>query len=184
MKSLKPTQEQLRQETERLEELQQQERESLVALDELRKAATNSEAAVEAVMQSETSWRGILGRISRSAELSDLLRRQSDVEAAQDRLDDAQSQAEQIQVTDESLQRIRQAAEIADKANAQLRVAATRISFEIPGDRLAGIEADGAPLTDPPATIEAVEAGRDHHPRARTDSHRAGRRRPRPGPAL
>ena len=155
---LKTSQEQLRLETERLEELQQQERESLGALDELRKAATNSEAAVEAVMQSETSWRGILGRISRSAELSDLLRRQSDVEAAQDRLADAQSQAEQIQVTDESLQRIRQAAEIADQANAHLRVAATHISFDIPGDRLAGIEADGAPLTDPPATIEAVEA--------------------------
>ena len=108
-------------------------------------------------MQSETSWRGILDRISRSAELSDLLRRQSDVEAAQDRFAVAQSQAEQIQVTDESLQRIRQAAEIADQANARLRVAATRISFDIPSDRLAGIEADGAPLTDPPATVEAVE---------------------------
>ena len=155
---LKTDQEQLRQETERLGELQQRERESLVALDELRQAATKAEAEAESAMQSETSLRGILDRISRSAELSDLLRRQSDVEAAQERLADAQSQAEQIQVTDESLQRIRQAAEIADKANAQLRVAATRISFEIPGDRLAGFEADGAPLTDPPATIEAVEA--------------------------
>ena len=155
---LKTDQEQLRQETERLGELQQRERESLVALDELRQAATKAEAAAESAMQSETSLRGILDRISRSTELSDLLRRQSDVEAAQERLADAQSQAEQIQVTDESLQRIRQAAEIADKANAQLRVAATRISFEIPGDRLAGFEADGAPLTDPPATIEAVEA--------------------------
>ena len=154
---LKTSQEQLRLETERLEELQQQERESLGALDKLRQAATNAEATAESAMQSEMSLRGILDRISRSAELSDLLRRQSDVEAAQERLADAQSQAEQIQVTDESLQRIRQAAEIADKANAQLRVAATRISFEIPGDRLAGFEADGAPLTDPPATIEAVE---------------------------
>ncbi len=154
---LKTDQEQLRQETERLEELQQRGRESLVTLGELRQAATNAEAAVEAAMQSEASWRGILDRISRSAELSDLLRRQSDVEAAQDRLAVAQSQAEQIQVTDESLQRIRQATEIAHQANAQLRVAATRISFDIPSDRLAGIEADGAPLTDPPATVEAVE---------------------------
>ena len=155
---LKTDLEHLRQETERLEELQQRERKALAELGELRQAATNAEAAAESVMQSETSLRGILDRISRSAELSDLLRRQSDVEAAQERLVDALSQAAQIQVTDESLQRIRQAAEIADKANAQLRVAATRISFEIPGDRLAGFEADGAPLTDPPATIEAVEA--------------------------
>ena len=154
---LKTGQEQLRQEAERLEELQQREQESLVALAELRQAATNAEAAVEAVMQSETNWRGILDRISRSAELSELLRRQSDVEAAQDRLTEAQSQAEQIKVTDEFLQRIRQAAELADRANAQLRVAATRISFDIPSDRLAGFEADGAPLTDPPATVEAVE---------------------------
>ena len=155
---LKTDQEHLRQETERLGELQQRERKALAELGELRQAATNAEATAESAMQSEMSLRGILDRISRSAELSDLLRRQSDVEAVQERLADAQSQAEQIQVTDESLQRIRQAAEIADKANAQLRVAATRISFEIPGDRLAGFEADGAPLTDPPATIESVEA--------------------------
>ena len=150
-------QEKLRQETEHLEELQQRERESLAALEELRQTATNAEAAVEVAIQSEASWRRILDRISRSAELSDLLHRQSEVGFAQERLATAQRRAEQIQVTDEFLQRIRQAAEIADKANAQLRVAATRISFEIPSDRLAGIEADGAPLTDPPTTIEAVD---------------------------
>ena len=154
---LETDQEQMRQEAERLEELRRQERESLVALEGLRRAATNAEAAVEAAMQSETNWRGILDRISRSAELDNLLRRQSEVEAAQQRLADAQSRAEQIRVTDESLQRIREAAGIADQANARLRGAATRISFDISVDRFAGIEADGAPLTDPPATIEAVE---------------------------
>ena len=150
-------QEKLRQETEHLEELQQRERESLAALEELRQTATNAEAAVEVAIQSEASWRRILDRITRSAELSDLLHRQSEVEFAQERLAAVQRRAEQIQVTDEFLQRIRQAAEIADKANAQLRVAATRISFDIPSDRLAGIEADGAPLTDPPTTVEAVD---------------------------
>ena len=68
-----------------------------------------------------------------------------------------QSGAEQIQVTDDSLQRIRQATEIANQSNARLRVAATRISFDIPSDHLAGIEVDGAPLPDPPTTVEAVE---------------------------
>ena len=154
---LKTDQEQLRQETERLEELQEQERESLAALDELRQAATNAEAAVEATTQSEASFRRVLDRITRSAELNDLLRQKSDVEAAQERLADAQRQAEQIEVTDEALQRIRQAADIAEQANARLSVAATRISFDIPSDRLAGIEADGVPLTDPPTTVEAVE---------------------------
>ena len=150
-------QEELRQETERLEELQERERESLAALDELRQAATSAEADVEAAMQSEASWRSTLDRIYRTAELNDLLSRQSDVEAAQERIDDAQRQAEQIKVTDESLQRIREATEVADQANAQLRVAATRISFDIPSDRLAGFEVDGAPLSDPPTTVEAVE---------------------------
>ena len=147
----------LRQESERLEELQERERESLDALVELRQAATSAEAGVETAMKSEASWRGILDRITRTSELNDLLSRQSDVKAAQDRLADVQRQAEQIKVTDESLTRIRQAAEDADRSNAQLRVAATRISFDIPSGCLAGIEADGAPLSDPPTMIEAVE---------------------------
>ena len=154
---LKADQEKLRQDTERLEELQQHQRESSAALDELRQAARNAEAAVEAAIQSEARWRRILDRITRSAELNDLLRQQSAVEAAQERLADAQRQAEQIKVTDESLQRIRQAAETAEQANARLSVAATRITFDIPSDRLAGIEADGVPLKDPPTTVEAVE---------------------------
>ena len=154
---LKTDQERLRQETKRLEELQEQERESLASLEELRQASTNAEAAVEAALQSEASWRRILDRIIRSAELNDLLRQQSEVEAAQERLAEAQRQAEQIKVTDESLQHIRQAADMAEQANARLSVAATRISFDIPSDRLAGVEADGVPLTDPPTTVEAVE---------------------------
>ena len=154
---LKADQEKLRQDTERLEELQQHQGESSDALDELRQAATNAEAAVEAAVQSEARWRRILDRITRSVELIDLLRQQSAVEAAQERLTDAQRQAEQIKVTDESLQRIRQAADTAEQANARLSVAATRITFDIPSDRLTGIEADGVPLTDPPRTVEAVE---------------------------
>ena len=154
---LADAQEQLRQKCERLKELQQHEREWSAPLEKLRQTVDNAEAAVEAAEQSETKWRFTLDLITRSAELSDLLRRQSDVAAAQQRLNDAQRRAEQIQVTDESLQRIRQAANTADQANAKLSVATTRISFDIPSDRLAGIEAAGAPLTDPPTTIEAVE---------------------------
>ena len=154
---LKTDQERLKQQAERLKELQEHERESLAALDELRQAATNAEAAVEAAIQSEASWRRILDRITRSAELNDLLRQQSDVEAAQERVADSQGQAEQIKVTNESLQRIRQAADIAEQANARLSVAATRISFDISSDRLAGIQVDGVPLTDPSTTVDAVE---------------------------
>ena len=154
---LETDQERLRQETQRLEEMQERERELSAALDELRQAATDAEAAVEAATQSEASWRRVLDRITRSAELNDLLRQQSDVESAQERLTDARRQAEQIKATDESLQRIRQASEIAEQANARLSVAATRISFDIPSDRLAGIEANGVPLADPPTTVEAVE---------------------------
>ena len=153
----KTDQEKLRQDTERLEELQQHQQESSAALDELRQAATNAEAAVEAATQSEARWRRILDRITRSAELNDLLRQQSAAEAAQERLTDARRQAEQIKVTDESLQRIRQATDTAEQANARLSVAATRVTFEIPGDCLTGVEVDGVPLTDPPRTVEAVE---------------------------
>ena len=154
---LKADQEKLKQDTKRLKELQKHQQESSATLDEFRQAATDAESAVEAATQSEARWRRILDRITRSAELNDLLRQQSAVEAAQERLTDAQRQAEQIKVTDESLQRIRQSTDAAEQANARLSVAATRVTFDIPSDRLTGIEADGVPLTDPPKTVEAVE---------------------------
>ena len=154
---LADAQKQLHQKRERLQELQRHERESSAPLEELRQAVDNVEAAVEAAEQSEAQWRYTFDLITCSAELSDLLQRQGDVAAAQQRLSDAQRRAEQIRVTDASLQSIRQTANTADQATAQLSVAATRISFDIPSDRLTGIEAAGAPLTDPPTTIEAVQ---------------------------
>ena len=149
--------EQLRQERKRLEELQRQERESTAPLEELRQTVNEAEAAVEMAEESEARCRLILDLVSRSTELSDLLRRQSDVATVQRRLDETQSKADQIQVTDESLQRIREATQALDQAKAQLTVATTRIDFDIPSDRLLGIEVDGSQLDDPPGVIEAVE---------------------------
>ena len=147
----------LKKESKRLEELQEQEQESLRALDKLRMSVAGAEADVESAMSSEAHWRRILERIARTAELNNLLSRQGDIESAQERLVEAQHRARQIRVTDESLQRIRRSAEIAEESRARLRVAATRITFEIPSNRIAGMEANGAPLTDPPATLEALD---------------------------
>ena len=149
--------EQVRQDCERLAELKQHESETSTPLENLGQTVEKAQATVEETERSEAKWRFTLDLITRLEELGDLLQRQRDVAAAQQRLDDAQRRARQIQVTDESLQRIRQAATTADQANAQLSVATTRISFDIPSDRLAGIEAAGAPLTNPPTTIDAVE---------------------------
>ena len=154
---LADAQEQLRQDSERLEELKQQERELSAPLEELRRAWKKAESAMESTEQAEAKWRFTLDLISRSTELGDLLRLQGEVAAAQERLNDAQRKAEQIRVTDESLQHIRQAANTADQAAAQLSVATTRISFDIPSERLAGIEVAGAPLANPPKMIEAVQ---------------------------
>ena len=149
-------QEELRQRTGHLHELQEQERESSGALEQLRQALENAGAVVEAASQSEAESRFTLYLITSSAELSDLLLRQDDIAAARQRLDDARRQAMQIQVTDEFLQRIRIAAGAVSQATAQLNAVATRISFDVPADRLAGIEADGVPLTDASKTIKAV----------------------------
>ena len=149
--------EQLRQERELLEELQRQERESTAPLEELRQAANEAETAVEMAEESEVRSRLILDLVSRSKELSDLLRRQSDVATVQQRLDETRSKADRIQVTYESLQRIREATQALDQAKAQLTVATTRIGFDIPSDRLPGIEVDGTQLNDPPGVIEAAE---------------------------
>ena len=144
------------QESEGLRKLQEDLRAISAPLEQLRKEVGKAELSVSAEEQSEASCRFTLDVITRSSELRDLLQRQKDVAAAQQRLDDAQSRARQILVTDESLRRIRLAADTANQAAAQLSVSATRISFEIPGDRLAGIEVDGTPLASPPAPIEAV----------------------------
>ena len=149
--------EELRQMGAHLDELRQQEHESSGALEPLRQALEDAEAIVEAASQSEAQCRLTLDLIARSAELSNLLQRQNDMSAAQQRFDDAQRQAEQIQVTDESLQRVRQAVDAVNKATAQLNIVATRISFDVPADRLAGIEVDSTLLTDTSTTIEAVK---------------------------
>ena len=145
------------QEREGLRKLQKDLRVLSDPLEQLRKEVEKAEAAVRTEEQSEAKLRFTLDVITRTSELRDLLQRQKDVAAAQQRLDDAQSRARQILVTDESLRRIRLAADTANQAAAQISVSATRISFEIPDDRLAGIEVDGTPLASPPEPIEAVK---------------------------
>ena len=149
-------QQRLKEAGEHLDELQGHERELSAPLEELRQTVETAEAAVEAAEQSEAHWRDMLDLITRSEELSDLLRHQYEVAAAQQRLEDAKGQAAKIRATDDSLQRIRQAVNAADQAKARLSIAATRVTFDIDSDSLVGIEADGAPLADPPAPVETV----------------------------
>ena len=133
-------QEQLRRLRDHLEERQQQERESSVPLVELRKAVDKGEAEVQVAEQLVEEWRVTLQIITRSAELSELLRRQDDVSAAQKAAGRCsafgpskfRSPTSLFNASDE-------AANSANQADAQLRVAATRISFDIPSDRLDGI---------------------------------------------
>ncbi len=149
--------EELHQASERLRQLEEQGRESSAPVEQLRQALIDTESAVEAAIDSEAQWRDTLELINRSIELGDLIQRQADVADAQQRLNDAQRQVEQIKVTDKSLRRIREAVDAVNQAAAQLKTAATRISFDIPGDRLVGIEVAGAPLADSSRTIEALE---------------------------
>ena len=155
---LKTDRELLVQEQGRLEELQQKEREAITALNKLRKNLSDTEGNVEAAIQSETHWRRTLDRINHSVELKNLTRQMKDVEVAETKLADAKRQAEAMRISDESLQRIREIAEVVNRADAQLRVAATRIRFEIPNDHLNGIEIDGTQLRDSSTTIEAIES--------------------------
>ena len=150
--------EELQKQKELLEGLQQHEDELSAPLGGLRQALDRAATAIEVADQAEGQWSLNLEIITRSGELNDLLQHLSDVADVQKRLGDAQDQAERIQVTDKSLQRIRLATNAADQASSKLSVAATRIRLDIPGDRLTGIEVTGATLTDPPSTIEAIQA--------------------------
>ena len=153
---LTEAQDRLRKQRGRLKEFKIKARESSAPLVNLRRRLEKARANLEATEQAEVKCRFILNLITRKEELGELERRQKDVADAQQRFNDARRKAQQIQVTDESLRRLRQAANSVNEATAQLSVNATRISFEIPGDRLNGIEVDGAALANPPNPFDAV----------------------------
>ena len=168
---------QVRQNCERLAELKQHENETSTPHENLGQTVAKAQATVEATERSEAKWRFTLDLITRLEELG---RSTPTPERCRRRGNNGSTTLSVGPIKYRSLTNLFSASARPrpppTKPNAQLSVATTRISFDIPRDRLAGIEAAGAPLTNPPTTIDAVETSRDLHTGARTDSSRSGHR--------
>lgn len=144
-------------ERQRLTASQEQDRTSAAQLETLREQVREAEAAAVAAEEAAARQRAALDSVVLNDELQTLAERRNGAMIAQLRIDQARRDAEAIRATDDAVQRVRRAANALDRVEAQIGGVATRISFEIAGDRLAGVEVDGRPLTDPPFPIESVE---------------------------
>ena len=144
-------------EQQQLKQLQEQDRASGMQFETLKQRVREAEAAVMAAEDETTCQRATLESVILNEELKTLAKSREEAMAAQSRMDQARRAAEAIRATDDAVQRVRQTATALERVEAQIGGVATRVSFEIPSDRLAGIEVDGSPLTDPPLPVESVE---------------------------
>lgn len=144
-------------ERQRLATWQEQDRGSAAQLETLRGRVREAEAAAIAAEAVVTDQRAVLDSLVLNDELQTLAERRNGALNAQLRIDQARRDAEAIRATDDAVQRVRRAANALDRVEAQIGGVATRVSFEISSDQLAGIEVDGRALTDPPLPIESVE---------------------------
>ena len=128
-------------------------------LEQLRQVVAKAEAAVEATEeQSEEKWRFTLDLITRTSELGDLLKRQKDVAAVQQRLNDAQSSGRGKYGSPTNLFNVSAAPRTPPTRQPPNSASPQPVSaLKSPDDRLTGIEVDGTPLANPPAPIEAVK---------------------------
>lgn len=139
-----------------LEDVRTREKEARARLDELRTAVREAEAAVTTADDAVSHQRRILVAVERQARIRELEERRKKATAAEERQRRARQDAAAILVTDEALTEIRDAAKALETIDSRLSAAATRITFDMAGDALSGIEVDGRKVAvdDPP--IHAV----------------------------
>jgi DNA repair exonuclease SbcCD ATPase subunit len=140
-----------------LEEVRQQEQEARTRLNELRVAVRAAEAAVTAADETVSRERRILSAVQRNARIRELEARCVKAQDAEKRQREAQQGTAAILVTDEVIKRIRRITKEEETVTNRLRAAATVVAFDIPPERLPGIEIDGVPLTTEQRSLQAVE---------------------------
>ncbi len=142
---------------ERLAEWQAADREFSALREGLHRQVRDAEEAAAAAEAEVGRRRAALDAALAAAELADLTARQDAAASAQARLDEALREIERLPATDAALRRVREADNSLARARAQLSVAATRITFDIPPDRAAGVTLGGDPISSRPQPVEAVE---------------------------
>ena len=140
-----------------LAELQDRETEAQQRLDPLRQELQEAETSSSDAEREEAHWRNAVTVVTRTAELNSLRRRQGEIDDALERLAAVRRAVAENNVDDQLMQRVRDAATALDRATARLSGAATVVRFDFSPDRMAGVEVDGNPLSNPLAVVEATE---------------------------
>lgn len=144
----------LRGERENLEPRNQSLRDQL---KERQKRVESADKTVVAAEQAEARQRAVWNAAAMRREIAELEDRKTQAQAAVQQRSEARQTIETILVNDDAIERIDAADLAVVRATAQLRAAATTITFEIPSDRRDGITVDGSPLPEGDAAVQAVE---------------------------
>lgn len=141
---------------QKLEDVRTQEKDARARLDELKNAVRETETAVTSADEAAAGQRRVLSAIERYARILELQGQLEKAAAAEQRLRTTQQKAAAILVTDDALGKIHQAAKTLETVESRLSAAATRITFDMTAEALAGIEVDGRKVAvdDPP--VQAV----------------------------
>ncbi|HSH43067.1 MAG TPA: AAA family ATPase [Arenicellales bacterium] len=142
----------------RLEEAKRQEADARSGLEERRAGVQQAEENVTRADEVLSRARRIRDSVERRADIEALEERHARARDAEQRQGEARKSASAILVTDQAIEALRGAAKELDTLTNRLSAAATRISFDLSDEGLAGVEVDGAPLAGARHTVEAVEA--------------------------
>ena len=141
----------------RLERALGEEREAKSRVDELRTCIRESETSVTTADETESRHRRVLASVERRARLRDLESRHEKAVAAERRQREAKQAAAAILVTDEVLEKVREAERELETIQSRLNASATVISFEMSPENISGIEVDGQALPTDRSTVQAIE---------------------------
>ena len=140
-----------------LDELEDRDREWREQLAQLRESARAAAEAVATAEAEEIRSQIVLAAVAEAQQIPQLTAAEAAAVEAQTRLRSARQQADAILVTDAALNDIRSAATRLDRVEAQLRAAATLVTFDFPPERRDGVEVGDDSLSDTPRSIPVIE---------------------------
>ena len=140
-----------------LDELEDRDREWREQLAQLRESARVAAQAVADAEAVESRSQAVLAAVAWAQQIQQLAAAEAAAVEAQTRLRSARQQADAILVTDAALHEIRSAATRLDRVEAQLRAAATLVTFDFPPERRHGVEVGDGPLTEATRSIPVIE---------------------------